>query len=276
MENGQGRMLRCDRERLTYDVCGRLVSQGGFCHHRRSFDCHVLILVLEGKLYITANGTPHTVRAEEYIFLRAGEEHFGYEPSRGRLTYLWVHLRDEGGFTPCQPGEQGAGYTFAEHGDAADAPRLYGCFRQMIDLSLEEPGYPQAMMDCALSMLMMELARLQTAQRPAKRYPPVITASMEWIRGHFQQPFTVKELAQHVGYQADYLSTLFKRSVGVSIVTYTTQLRLRMAKALLTSTGVTIKEAAYSCGFPDEKYFMRVFKLQEGITPSQFRSLQVK
>lgn len=272
----RSRILRCHQPHLTYDVCGRLLSQSGFCHHQRTFNRHVLILLLEGTLHITANGSARDIRAGEYLFLRAGEEHYGHQPTAGKLNYLWVHLTDDSRFDPCDSVDEDCPYTFAEYGDAAHAPRLASRFQQLIDLSLEETAYPAFMMDCAASMLLMELTRLQMQPDPSRRYPPAILAATEWIRRHYHQPFTVAELAQHVGYQPDYLSSLFKRSVGVSIVTYANQLRLRMAKALLAGAGTTIKEAAYSCGFPDEKYFMRLFKRQEGMTPSQFRSLQVK
>lgn len=264
-----------DPRQPVYDICGRLFSLDGFCHHRRTFECHVLILVLEGTLHITAGDIPRTVHAGEYLFLRAGEEHFGHQPSEGRLSYLWVHVRTEDGFHVMEE-EKAAPYLFAEHGDVPNTVRLANRFQQLIDMSLEEPVYPAAMMDCACAMLLMELNRLHGCQQPSRSYPPVILAAMEWIRSHYHQPFSVPELAQHVNYQPDYLSSLFKRSTGLSIVQYTNQLRLRMAKALLTNYEITIKEAAYSCGFPDEKYFMRLFRQMEGMTPSQFRSLQVK
>lgn len=273
------RTLRCtDAQLPSYDICGRLFSPDGFCHHRRTFDYHVLILILEGTLHITVSGMPRSVHAGEYIFLRAGEEHYGSQPSAGRLSYLWVHMRTASGFhvlTEATP-DSTAPYLFAEYGDVPNTARLASRFQQLIDMSLEEPAYPPAMMDCACAMLLMELTRIHTCQLPAKSHPPVILAAMDWIRSHYHQPFSVAELAQHVSYQPDYLSSLFKRSVGMSIVQYTNQLRLRMAKALLTSYDITIKEAAYSCGFPDEKYFMRLFRQAEGMTPSQFRSLQVK
>lgn len=257
----------------SYDVCGRLFSPDGFCHHRRTFDCHVLILLLEGTLHITANGVPRDVHAGEYIFLRAGEEHYGHQPSTGRLSYLWVHMRAESSVRQLT---DAATYLFPEVGDVPNTARLASRFQQLIDMSLEEPAHPAAMMDCSCAMLLLELTRIHTYQLPAKDYPAVILAALDWIRSHYHQPFSVAELAQYVSYQPDYLSSLFKRSTGVSIVQYTNQLRIRMAKALLTNYDITIKEAAYSCGFPDEKYFMRLFRRLEGVTPSQFRSLQVK
>ncbi|WP_220482918.1 helix-turn-helix domain-containing protein [Fontibacillus panacisegetis] len=34
---------------------------------------------------------------------------------------------------------------------------------------------------------------------------------------------------------------------------------------------ISIKEAAYSCGFREEQYFMKLFKKYEGMTPLQYK-----
>ena len=49
-------------------------------------------------------------------------------------------------------------------------------------------------------------------------------------------------------------------------------MRVEGAKLLLKEQPLPIKEVAYSCGFEDEKYFMRVFKNIVGITPSEYRN----
>ena len=54
---------------LTVDACGQLISKDGFLHHKRTFDLNVFILVTEGQLHITANGTEHSVSPNQYIFL---------------------------------------------------------------------------------------------------------------------------------------------------------------------------------------------------------------
>lgn len=263
------RRLNCSAWPLTFDVCGQLISADGFCHHRRRFDCHVLILVLEGTLHITSNGVPRQVQAGEYILLPAGEKHFGHQASQGRLRYLWVHLR---GSALAESGCDG----ISETGFLADTSRVTKRFMQVLEMSLEEPPYPQTMLDYAASLLVMELIRTCADVPLPVAASPAAQAAMAWIRRHYQQPFTVGELAQAVGYQPNYLSSCFKKSTGMSIVQYANGLRLRMAKALLSNYSITIKEAAYSCGFPDEKYFMRLFKQQEGMTPTQFRDLRVK
>lgn len=108
-------------------------------------------------------------------------------------------------------------------------------------------------------------------QDSTEKLPAAVVSAREWIKNHYYQSFDVAAIADAVGYGADYLSSLFKRSMGISIVGYTNQLRIKTAKTLLSNYDVSIREAAFSCGFSDEKYFMKVFKRLEGVTPSQYK-----
>ena len=81
---------------MHYEVSGNLISKDGFLHHRRTLPCYVFIMVKEGTLYPNQNGIPYEVKKDQYILLPAGEEHFGYKPSEGRLSYYWVHFRFPG------------------------------------------------------------------------------------------------------------------------------------------------------------------------------------
>ena len=53
-------------------------------------------------------------------------------------------------------------------------------------------------------------------------------------------------------------------------------MRIDAAKAMLISQNCSIKEAAYSCGFPDEKYFMKVFREVVGMTPTAYKNTYFK
>ena len=299
VEQAHTRIFGCKAKApLHYAVCGQLLSPAGFLHHRRNFAYHVLILVTEGTLFIHANNAAHKVGAGQYIFLRAGEEHFGERPSEGKLSYLWVHFQADApmeelrGKTVPEPApappqaatvgqesalpyaaEEAYMYQFPETGHLPDMGRAAQLFRQLMDVSFEEGAYTQNMSDYAMSLLLMEISRgyAQPAGAPDK-LPEAVISAREWIKNHYYHPFEVSELAEILGYRADYLSSLFKRQMGVSIVRYANQIRIRTAKTLLSNYDVTIKEAAYSCGFSDEKYFMKVFKQMEGITPAQYRS----
>ena len=282
----ENRSLLADRRILgcktgnpfVYDVCGQLISPGGFLHHWRRFEYHVLILVTEGTLYITTNEVPYTLGAGQYIFLKAGEEHFGHRSSDGKLSYLWVHFQADGAFEEVKQNEDALlekyAYAFPEQFRVTKSGRVAMLFQQLMELSLEEKLYSDSMLDYALSLLMMEMTQeyVQSSIHKTEEIPAVILQVMEWIKIHYHQPFAVTEVAEEVGYQADYLSSLFKRSTGISMKRFTNQIRIKTAKALLSNYDISIKEAAYSCGFSDEKYFMKVFKQREGMTPTQYKN----
>lgn len=257
---------------LTYEVCGQLISLDGFWHHRRCFASHVLIMVTEGTLYITSGGNPYTVSAGQYIRLKAEEEHFGHRASTGRLSYMWVHFSSDGSLGTDSDGESAA-YLFPEYGSVSVSGRVSLLFHQLLDLSLEEKPLADNMLNYALSLLVMELSReyRQGLKNGSHQFPAVVVSVMEWIKTNYYQPFAVSAIADKFGYQADYLSSLFKKAAGVSIVRYTNEIRIKSAKTLLLNYELSIKETAYACGFSDEKYFMKVFRQSEGMTPTQYK-----
>jgi len=165
-------------------------------------------------------------------------------------------------------------YLFPEQGKVmSPAPILY-LFRRLMSLSLEETVSSPLMLDYTLSLLLMEISHdyFHACRQLSPKLPPVILAVCDWIHANYYHPFTVKELAAAAGYQSDYLSFLFKKHMGISLIQYTNRLRIEASKNLLSNCGVSIREAAYSCGFPDEKYFMKVFKKFENQTPSEYKN----
>ena len=53
---------------------------------------------------------------------------------------------------------------------------------------------------------------------------------------------------------------------------YIHDIKVSKAKAMLINSNDTVKEIAYNLGFNDEKYFMKLFKEHENLTPTQFRN----
>lgn len=230
-------------------------------------------MITEGTIYIDSDSREHTVSAGQYILLPAGEEHFGFRCSEGRVSYLWAHFRTDCGFEAVSDGGDEYTYLLPEVSSVSSSGRTAQLFHQLMDMSLEENHYTKKMSDYAVSLLLMELSREYFRSRDAGiSLPPLVISAREWIKNHYFLPFEVSELAETLGYRADYLSSVFKKNMGVSIVRYTNGLRIKTAKTLLSNYSVTIKEAAFSCGFSDEKYFMKVFKEFEGMTPAQYKN----
>ena len=83
--------------------------------------------------------------------------------------------------------------------------------------------------------------------------------------------FCLSTLAEHVGYNAAYLSTLFKKLFGMNFRDYLLDMRLEKAKILLLSTQMKSYEVASAIGIDDPNYLSACFKRKYGTTVSEFR-----
>lgn len=68
----------------------------------------------------------------------------------------------------------------------------------------------------------------------------------------------------------EYLSNLFARETGMTFSNYLKKVRMEKAKELILNTNMKIYEIAYSVGYPDQKYFSKVFKEYTGVSAKQF------
>jgi len=84
-------------------------------------------------------------------------------------------------------------------------------------------------------------------------------------------PLHSVEIAARVNMSRSYFSQCFREIVGESFSDYLRRLRIEKAKNLLKKTNSTIQQVAEQAGYDDEKYFSRVFKKEEGISPSEYR-----
>ena len=58
---------------------------------------------------------------------------------------------------------------------------------------------------------------------------------------------------------------------GCSMIQYVVTKWIALACDLLTTTKLSVKSVAYSCGFSDEHHFMKTFKQKKGISALQYR-----
>lgn len=104
------------------------------------------------------------------------------------------------------------------------------------------------------------------------RYNPVVQKVVDYVDGSFHTDLSLNRLARQFNISPSYLSTLFKKEVGISFTEYLLNKRLSFARELLRRTSLPINVIAAECGISDNNYFARIFKAQEGVTPAQYRA----
>ena len=81
----------------------------------------------------------------------------------------------------------------------------------------------------------------------------------------------VDEYAKMCNLSTSYFTHLFTKSTGYSPLEYKTRQRINIAKNLLATTNLPIKEISAITGFKDPLYFGRCFKRTTGQSPSDYR-----
>ncbi|WP_234123637.1 helix-turn-helix domain-containing protein [Clostridium hydrogenum] len=82
---------------------------------------------------------------------------------------------------------------------------------------------------------------------------------------------SVKGLAQAMGYSPNYLSDMLKKETGKTTQEYIKLQVLELAKKLLITTNEPIYCIAYKLGFEQPSSFTKFFKIQLGVSPTDFR-----
>lgn len=91
------------------------------------------------------------------------------------------------------------------------------------------------------------------------------------IKENINTPLTLQHVAEECGISAQYLSTYFKKEMGINFKTYVDTLKITTAKKQLETSDMSIQEIALGLGFSESKNFIRVFKKYEGMTPGEYR-----
>ena len=91
------------------------------------------------------------------------------------------------------------------------------------------------------------------------------------ILNNISENTTIKDVADSLFISKAYLSELFKRDTGLSLLDYMSSVKIERAKYLLETTTIKNYEIAEMLGFRDPEYFSKVFKKHTGVPPSSYR-----
>lgn len=91
------------------------------------------------------------------------------------------------------------------------------------------------------------------------------------IHHEFESDLTLDEIARRLHYNPNYLSSIFKKEMGISFSEYVSNYRHHMAKSWLAESDMAVKDIAEKLKYKNSQNFIRSFKKLEGITPGSYR-----
>ncbi|MGG1551969.1 MULTISPECIES: response regulator [Paenibacillus] len=99
----------------------------------------------------------------------------------------------------------------------------------------------------------------------------VIFEIAAYLDKHYHEDISLQDIASRFYLSREYISRKFKQEFNVNLSDYLGSIRMSKAKVLLCNPHLRISQVAEMVGYQDEKYFSKVFKKIEGMTPGEYR-----
>ncbi|MEM5596737.1 AraC family transcriptional regulator [Niallia circulans] len=110
----------------------------------------------------------------------------------------------------------------------------------------------------------------------ARRSQNVIHEIEKYIKANFHREIKLQEISEHFYISREYISRKFKQEYHVNISEYLVTIRMKKAQELLKSSNLKVYDIANMIGYQDDKYFRKVFKKIIGVSPNEYREMEIR
>lgn len=274
-----------NKQRGTFDFPFELYHIDS-SHPRYVMDYHwhmeyEIVRVLEGTLHMIIDGTDLTVHPKDLVFITGGLLHAGRPDN---CVYQCI-VFDLAPFLSQNPRCQSCLQKILDHSlfihryfpaaSGADTPaEIVG---KVFDAMEEQPeGYEMTVFGQLYRFFGVVFARRLYSEATVQTRRDTIKSArlktvLDFMDANYAQPLTLAQLAGCIHMSPRYFCRFFRDMTHRTPMDYLNQQRVEHAACLLASTDLSVTEAAYSCGFNDLSYFIKIYKKYKGITPGKGR-----
>ena len=103
------------------------------------------------------------------------------------------------------------------------------------------------------------------------KYSNIIQQAISYIYKNLTNKLTLQKISDAIYVHPNYLSSLFKREVGMSLPDYIMKTRVDESKYYIRYTNTKISDIAAFYQFCNQSYYTQVFRKFAGCTPNEYR-----
>ncbi|MBE7025236.1 MAG: helix-turn-helix domain-containing protein [Ruminococcaceae bacterium] len=268
-------------QNIAFSSAGRFISHNRQAHPKRILNTIVLLLGYSGECKLAQDGREYMLKKGTFQVLFPDTPHYGTEPTSKDQSHFWCHFNLPEGFfiketdNPAEL-EQNSLCVLPEFSQIDNCEKFFVLFSQMIDEAEkmhEGNKTGRIICDAYIKILLFSLAEhCKNNSNQSDKKSATRAKIREFLRLHACDGMTAREAAAALHYNPDYLTQILKADTGMTLSEYLNDIRLKEAKNLLLNSNRNVTEIAYKVGFSDEKYFMKLFKRKENVTPTQYRN----
>ncbi len=101
-------------------------------------------------------------------------------------------------------------------------------------------------------------------------YSPLVKNAIIYTMANYNTPLTAAAVAQHFFVSPNHFMRVFKKEVGKTFGQYVAEYRVKIAKIMLKTNDYKIYEVGQMVGYPNVKYFNKIFKKYTGHVPTYY------
>lgn len=261
-------------DNLQFIWSGESELPAGWALQPHVHDFFHLAYVQRGALIFHADGVPYPLSHGSLILLPPGVTHAIPGDSHNLCSQIEVMFRLT---DPLLQGLLDTRTVRALH-DAAHLEPLFSY------IQLHYTSADPLRIQCTASFLQTILFSLLTGDQNScedfvgyvdpRGYSPLVQHILTQIEKEFNSKYDLSRLALSLGFNKNYLCTVFRRETGITISEYVNYRRIRAILITLQYNGyiqdVPMHALANEFGYGNASYFNRVFKKFTGMTPTEF------
>lgn len=250
-----------------------------------SHDFWEMVYVDSGNVHITAGKTHHTLSQGEVIFHKPNEFHTissdGKTPSNvfiitfATTSKNMAYFKNKKTFLP----EKLRHYIKILLNEGMRTFNLPKNNPELYELKLSEsaPFGGQQIIRSTLEQLLIMIIRTEQSSNKSHIFPDkesmdnhLVNSVITLLNENIYDRISVDEICRKLNYSKTYISKIFNKHCGCTIIDYYTNLKIKEAKKLIRQGGLSFSEISDMLKFNNPHYFSRVFKKTTNMTPREY------
>lgn len=246
-----------------------ILQRKEFLWKRAAYDEWFLIIPISGCFSCTMRGQTQTVSEGELCFFPPGVTFDRRVIEDLKMHYIsieWNCTDEELVKAGCYP---------LGRVDVSDQNRLHGSLRMLRSIFKAcTSDRSEAVLHFVRDIWMQVLTdQTNIFHEPLLRTnDPIVDRAIEYINAHLHEAVAITDVSAYCGLSHIQLTNRFTRVVGTSPIKYLTNVRIQKARNLLCGSTLSVAQIAAMCGYENQFYFSKRFRMLMGLSPQQYRN----
>ena len=247
-------------------------------------DTYELFVVVKGTLYLNYQNVSYSIHEGQFLLIEPHDPPNNLRKGYNNCAcdFYWLHF-----FPPKEIRESDLSevdFSYLEESHEIFIPKQGSLFypdkiaiymRQLqdtirSDYSFLSINYLTSVILCEISNQFRMSKDVQDLLSHANR--GIYNSIIDFIDENFDKDLQLKTIARKFNYNEQYVARLFKSFSDISLHQYIINRRIEEANFYLAETSLSVKDISQKIGYTDSHNFMKLYKRETGMTPSEYRN----